>query len=121
MADIPPISEGPGLKEQLREAIRSSGRPFRQLGRECGVGADVLSRFVRGERGISFDAAEKICRALNLRLIADPAAPPRAEPTAGPPSVAGHAGPQQPQRQPAAGAARGKGRKRRRGPEAPGE
>jgi hypothetical protein len=42
------------------------------------VGADRLSRFIRGERGISLDAAEELCRVLHLGL--SPYAQPAAEP-----------------------------------------
>jgi hypothetical protein len=45
-----------------------------QLGKASGVGNDRLSRFVRGERGLSSEAIDALCRALGLRLMADPAA-----------------------------------------------
>lgn len=63
-----PNEEGRGLREQLRDAIRESGESLQGLGRRTGVGADRLSRFVRGERGLSLEAAEKLCLALGLRL-----------------------------------------------------
>jgi transcriptional regulator with XRE-family HTH domain len=59
------------LKQQLREAIRDSGQSLQQLGKACGIGADRLSRFVRDERGISLDAAEKLCTFLGLRLVGE--------------------------------------------------
>jgi transcriptional regulator with XRE-family HTH domain len=62
-----------GLVAQLREAIRNSGRTLTELEQACGIGKDRLSRFVRGERGIGLEAAERICAALNLRLTAGPA------------------------------------------------
>jgi transcriptional regulator with XRE-family HTH domain len=62
----------PGLVEQLREAIRTSGRTLSELEEACGIGKDRLSRFVRGERGIGLEAAERICAALNLRLTPAP-------------------------------------------------
>jgi hypothetical protein len=68
----------PGLKAQLRQAIRDSGQSLNRLSALCGVGRDRLSRFVRGERGISMDAAERICDVLRLRLIAE--GPPPGEP-----------------------------------------
>jgi transcriptional regulator with XRE-family HTH domain len=70
--------EASGLKAQLRQAIRDSGQSLNQLSALCGVGRDRLSRFVRGERGISMDAAEKICEVLRLRLITE--GPPPGEP-----------------------------------------
>jgi transcriptional regulator with XRE-family HTH domain len=60
--------EAPGLVEQLREAIRSSGRSLNQISRESGVGSDQLSRFMRGVRTLTLPAAEKVCRTLRLRL-----------------------------------------------------
>jgi transcriptional regulator with XRE-family HTH domain len=72
--------KGTGLKEQLREAIRQSGQSLNRLSGVCGIGRDRLSRFVRGERGIGLDAAEKLCAALGLRLTPDPDARPPAPP-----------------------------------------
>ena len=61
--------EEPGLVEELRAAIRSSGESLNHLGERAGVGRDRLSRFLRGERGLNLEAAEKLCRALGLRLM----------------------------------------------------
>jgi hypothetical protein len=68
------------LKEQLRQAIQSSGRSLNQLSIACGIGRDRLSRFVHGERGLGLDAAEKLCEVLGLRLNSDPGAPPAGAP-----------------------------------------
>ena len=54
--------------EQLRTAIRQSGLSLRRLGETSGLGADRLSRFLRGERGLTLEAAEKICLCLGLKL-----------------------------------------------------
>jgi transcriptional regulator with XRE-family HTH domain len=56
------------LREQLREAIRESGQTLGQISRNCGVGPDRLSRFLRGERDLTLTGAEKICDALGLQL-----------------------------------------------------
>jgi transcriptional regulator with XRE-family HTH domain len=69
----------PGLVEQLRDAIRGSGQSLNQLSHACGVGRDRLSRFLRGERGLTLDAAEKICRTLRLELSPRKPRRPRAE------------------------------------------
>jgi transcriptional regulator with XRE-family HTH domain len=58
----------PGLVEQLIDAIRDSGQSLNQLSKVSGVDSGRLSRFVRGERNISLEAAAKLCRALNLQL-----------------------------------------------------
>ena len=55
--------------KQLREAIRRSGRSLNQLGQECGVGPDRLSRFMQGKRTLTLPAAEKICRVLGYELV----------------------------------------------------
>jgi transcriptional regulator with XRE-family HTH domain len=59
------------LVEQLREAIRQSGRTLTELGAASGVGKDRLSRFLRGERDLTGDAISKVCRALGLRLVSE--------------------------------------------------
>jgi transcriptional regulator with XRE-family HTH domain len=63
--------EAPTLTDQLREAIRQSGRSLNQLGKQCGLDAARLSRFVRGERGLSLEAIDAIAKALNLCLAVD--------------------------------------------------
>src|SRR5437867_987936 len=59
-----------GLVEQLKNAISKSGQSLNQLGGAAGVSAGQLSRFVRGERNLSLEAAEKVCAALHLHLVA---------------------------------------------------
>jgi transcriptional regulator with XRE-family HTH domain len=56
------------LVEQLREAIRGSGRSLNQIGKAAGVGPNQLSRFMRGERTLTLPVAEKICDVLGLGL-----------------------------------------------------
>ena len=70
------------MVQQLRDAIRASGRSLNRLSVVCGVGRDRLSRFLRGERGLTLEAAEKICDVLRLHLAGDPSA---ADVTEGPP------------------------------------
>jgi DNA-binding Xre family transcriptional regulator len=60
--------ESPGVVEQLRDAIRTSGQSLTKLSEICGVGADRLSRFMRGERDLTFSAVERICTVLDLQL-----------------------------------------------------
>jgi len=64
-----PQPEGRGLVEQLRAAIRDSGESLNGLGARSGVGADRLSRFLRGKRDLTLKAAEKIANALGLQLV----------------------------------------------------
>lgn len=63
-----PKKGAPGLVQQLREAIQGSGQSLYQLSKASGIGRDRLSRFMRGERDLTLEAAEKICNALQLRL-----------------------------------------------------
>jgi transcriptional regulator with XRE-family HTH domain len=58
----------PPLQEQLRQAIRASGRSLTQLGRAAGLDSGRLSRFMRGERDLSLSATAKLCNVLGLRL-----------------------------------------------------
>src|SRR5262245_45427194 len=79
--------EEAGLAEQLRQAIRDCGQTLNQLSTACGVGRDRLSRFVRGERDMTVAAADKICRALGLRLTGPPVLPGGTPPTPARPGV----------------------------------
>ena len=64
----PPGEEEPGVTEQLKEAIRNSGESLNQLGERTGVDSAQLSRFMRGVRDLTLSTADKLCRALGLRL-----------------------------------------------------
>jgi transcriptional regulator with XRE-family HTH domain len=55
--------------EQIRIAVRDSGISLNQLSKDCGIGRDRLSRFVRGERGIGLDALDRLCATLGLRIV----------------------------------------------------
>ena len=52
----------------IRRAVRESGQTPYAVALAAGVPQPVLSRFLRGERGITLDTAEKLCRALGLEL-----------------------------------------------------
>ncbi|WP_162670466.1 helix-turn-helix domain-containing protein [Gemmata massiliana] len=65
--DEPEKSEPP-MVEQLRRAIRASGRSLNQISRDCQVDPSRLSRFLRGQRTITLDAAGRICVALGIEL-----------------------------------------------------
>jgi hypothetical protein len=53
---------------QLQDAIRQSGRSLRDLARETDVGADRLSRFMRGQRSLTLPGVAKLCDVLGLEL-----------------------------------------------------
>ena len=54
---------------RLREAIQESGLSLNQLGRQAGIDHSRLSRFVRGERDLTLDSVDKLCRVLGLHLV----------------------------------------------------
>ena len=64
----PEPEETPSVIAQLRDEIRASGQSLNKLGQTSGVSAGQLSRFLRGERKLTSEAIDRICRALNLEL-----------------------------------------------------
>lgn len=56
------------LGDQLKEAIRRSGKTSYQLSQETGVSQAVLSRFLGGARDITLGTADKLCKSLGLEL-----------------------------------------------------
>jgi transcriptional regulator with XRE-family HTH domain len=81
----------PTMVLQLRDAIRDSGKKLTELSEKSGVDAGRLSRFVRGQRDINFDAAARICEALGITFnvpdwpdLAEVAEPPKRKPVAKP-------------------------------------
>jgi antitoxin component HigA of HigAB toxin-antitoxin module len=70
--------EVPSVVEQLKEAIRGSGRSLNQLSINSGVSSAQLSRFMQGKRSLTLPAVEKLCRTLRLGLAP---LPPEAPPT----------------------------------------
>jgi transcriptional regulator with XRE-family HTH domain len=68
--------EVPGLVEQLKEAIRQHPGSLNQLGIASGVDTSQLSRFIRGQRNLSLESAEKLCQFLHLRLTREEGSPP---------------------------------------------
>jgi transcriptional regulator with XRE-family HTH domain len=57
------------LADQIRTAIERSGKTQAEIAAATGIHKSALSRFVREERGVSFDAAEKIAAFLNLHIV----------------------------------------------------
>lgn len=56
------------IEKQLRDAIQANGQSLNQLGTASGVDAGRLSRFMRGERGLSIEAVGRLCQALGLHF-----------------------------------------------------
>ena len=61
----------PPLTEQLRSAILESGQTQAAISRATGIRRDVLSRFVRGERGLSNPVMDRLGSYLRLRIVVE--------------------------------------------------
>jgi hypothetical protein len=60
----------PRISDQLAALIREAGRLPIDLARDAGVAPSVLTRFLRGERGLSSESIDRIADALGgLRLV----------------------------------------------------
>jgi len=57
------------MHETIRGAIRQDGRTLGELAADADVDKSVLSRFMRGERGMNLDVTDRLCRALGLELV----------------------------------------------------
>lgn len=55
------------ISAALRDAIRIDGRSLNALARESGVDSGQLSRFMRDERSLTLDSADKLIVALGLK------------------------------------------------------
>ena len=56
------------VSERLRLAIQRSGQSLCQIAHGCGVDDGVLSRFVRGKRGLTTKSVDRLCAYLGLEL-----------------------------------------------------
>lgn len=61
------------ISGQLRWFLQHSGQSTYRLNRETGVDNSLISRFLRGERGISLTTADKLAKHLGLHLVRDEA------------------------------------------------
>ncbi len=59
------------VTKQLRWYLKTCGVSCYQLEREIGIHNSVLSRFLRGERGLGLDALDTLCKYLKVRLVCD--------------------------------------------------
>jgi transcriptional regulator with XRE-family HTH domain len=65
---------------ELRELIQADGRSLNQLAKASGLDSGRLSRFMRGERDINFDAAARLFDALGIKFTLNRDTPPDAAP-----------------------------------------
>jgi plasmid maintenance system antidote protein VapI len=54
--------------DQLRDAIRESGKTHYRVGKDAGIKPEIVARFVRGERDITGQTFAKLAAALGLEL-----------------------------------------------------
>jgi ribosome-binding protein aMBF1 (putative translation factor) len=73
LTEFPPLEslhKSPVLSEPLKTAIAESGKSLRRLAKEANVSAIVLAQFVAGQRDLRLATAEKLAKALGLKLVA---------------------------------------------------
>ena len=61
------------ISGQLRWFLEHCGESAYRLDRETGVSNACLSRFLRGERGLTLASVDKLANHLGLRLVRDEA------------------------------------------------
>jgi transcriptional regulator with XRE-family HTH domain len=66
------------LPDGLRQALTNSGKTSYQLMAETGVNHGVILRFMKGERDIRLETAEKLAAAVGLTVKVPSAAEPKA-------------------------------------------
>lgn len=57
------------ISQQLRRHVLDSGLSSYELQSKTGIDASQLSRFQRGERGLTTTTLDLLCQCLNLRLV----------------------------------------------------
>lgn len=57
------------LSDQLRKAVLASEKTRYQLWQETGIDQGTLSKFVKGNAGLSTDAWDRLAEALNVELV----------------------------------------------------
>lgn len=60
------------IVEAMRKAIEASGKTRYRLSQETGIDQAQLSRFMTGEKGLSFDAMERLADALGIEMVLKP-------------------------------------------------
>jgi hypothetical protein len=54
--------------DQLRDAIRESGRTHYRVGKDAGIKPEIVTRFAHGDRDITGKTFAKLASALGLEL-----------------------------------------------------
>jgi len=58
------------LADDLRQFIKADARTMYRLAEDSGLTRGVLSRFMGKERDLTLETADRLCRALGLKLRA---------------------------------------------------
>ena len=75
MGDNYPVSIQLRFAERMREARKKKGLTQKQLGEMLGVSQSMIGQFESGKHAPRMDTVEKICKALDLDILADYAIP----------------------------------------------
>ena len=59
------------FSDELRRAVEQSGMTRYEIYKRTGIDQSVLSKFVRGQRGLSMDTVDVLCECLGLRLVGE--------------------------------------------------
>lgn len=59
----------PKLSDQLRSAIDASGMSRYAIAKAIGLDHSVMSRFMSGKSGLSFEKLDQLGMLLNLRIV----------------------------------------------------
>jgi hypothetical protein len=54
--------------DQLRDAIRNSGKTHYRVGKDAGIKPEIVARFVKGQRDITGRTLGKLAHTLGLEL-----------------------------------------------------
>jgi plasmid maintenance system antidote protein VapI len=57
------------FSEQIRDAVRSSGRSAYDIARELNTATSTITRFIHGEIGLSMSMLDKLAEALDLHVV----------------------------------------------------
>ena len=57
------------ILDEIREAIKASDKSRYRLSKETSIPESQLSRLMTGEKGLSFDALERLVDALELEIV----------------------------------------------------
>jgi transcriptional regulator with XRE-family HTH domain len=62
------------ILDEIRRAIEAGDKTRYRLSQETSIPQSQLSRFMTGEKGLSFDAMERLAEALGLEVVIRPKA-----------------------------------------------